>query len=234
MFDFEKVSSSYECYFCVTRHDGRKSSYRKVEHFEAQRVGDEFWFTFFAPTDEVLEGEPTDTTAKADLQFDKILCPYTLIVDANGKFMGIKDFDKSKRSHFNFCKLSPDVYELASFYAKPLSSEKILLGVLKRNVIYNLLFWKDNLPQQELEFPTFPTPKMITIFSFEDGVKEDGHVVFKTDSVYEERDHFLKSGDCTINIRRDADGLPGEISLVANVDRINYGMFKREITLRRL
>lgn len=241
MYNFDNISVSYEYSTCVTHHDGHKSSFRKVEHIKARRDNTGFLFTFNGTSEDTIDGKELEDWGAIFQKFASALYPYTLQVTADGKITGVQNFDKLKEKWIAQCNnivayynYNVHVKNAASSYAETLKSERMFLSYLRRNVVFNLLFWNDDQIRHEVELQQFPTPKMITIFSFEGVQKNDRTAIFKTDSVYEERDNFLKGGDCLISICRDVDGLPKEIELTANVERLNYGFFKKEITLKRL
>lgn len=241
MYDFDKITLAYEYCSCVTYQDGHESSFRKVEHIEARRDNSGFLFTFYGSDNETIDGKEPEDWGAIFLKLGSGLYPYTLYVTADGKITGVKDFEEVKQRWMTQCNNIVEYYEYnihvknaACAYMESLESERVFISVLKRNIVYNLLFWNDDLFRHEVELLNFPIIEMMSIFSFEGGKKEDSTSIFKTDSVYDEGKNLLKSGNCTINIHRSADGLPSDISLSANLECLHYGYFKKEITLKRL
>lgn len=241
MYNFENISALYEFCTCVTSPDGCESTFRKVEHIEAKREKSGYTFSFEGCSQEVVDGkEPEDWNA-ITLDFSKAFYPYSLEVAENGKLIGVKDYQKiiehwNRRRDELYEKYDYNIHVMdhSHIFMQVLESERMFLSVLKRNIFYRLLFWQDNLPSQEIEIRDFPSPRMITIFSFEGGVKGKNCLCYKTDKVFDEGSCRNQAGDCTIKVHRDADGLPKEITVIANVVKKYTGSFSKKITLKRL
>ena len=88
--------------------------------------------------------------------------------------------------------------------------------------------------EQEVEIMNFPNKSALSIFCFQGWKKEEDSISYETDTVYDEGKFDLLSGNCAVRIRRDADGLPGEVTLLAKVEKRYRGYYIKEIKLRRL
>lgn len=241
MYNFEEISASYEFCTCITFADGHKSSFRKVEHIEAIRDKFGFKFTFEGSEDETFDGKEPDDWGAIFLELGKKLYPYTLQVGENGELIGVQDFDELKERwltsrdellenyEHNF-----EVKKVAFSYAYSLNSERMFLSLLRRNLFFHLLFWQDNLPSQEIEIKDFPDMSSLSVFLFQRGIEENGYLCYNADTVYEKDAYNLVGGNCTMKIRRGADGLPDDVSLVAKVEKRYRGYYTEEITLRRM
>ncbi len=241
MYNFDDISASYEFCTCITFPDGQKNSFSKVEHIEAKVVKTGFLFTFEGSGDESFDGTEPDDWSSIFLSFGKALYPYTLQVSENGKLIGIKDFEKLKarwtatqeeildKYDYNY-----EIKKIAYSYAYTLKSEKMFLSMLRRNMFFHLFFWQDNLPNQEIEIKDFPINSLISIFCIQNKKIDNDVLCYETDTVYDEGTFDLLSGECKVNIRRDLDGLPSEITVFAKVEKRYRGYYTKEITLRRL
>lgn len=241
MYNIEDITTSYELCTCVTFEDGQKTSFRKVEHIAAKKVKTGFAFTFLGCEEEIMDGGELDDWGKIFMALGKALYPYTLLTNENGKLVGVKDFEKLKEGwiasrdaiiesyDYNY-----EVKKVAYSYSQTLATEKIFLGLLRRNMFFRLLFWQDDLTSQEVEIMNFPNKSALSIFCFQGWKKEEDGISYETDTVYDEGKFDLLSGNCAVRIRRDADGLPGEVTLLAKVEKRYRGYYIKEIKLRRL
>lgn len=243
MYRFDNfISLSYEFCTCVTHEDGCKTTFRKVEHIDARKDNSGFLFTFNGSSDETIDGKELEDWSEIFLKFGKALYPYTLKVSEDGKLLAVQNFEELRNSWMKKRSALVEYYEYNSHvkdvsysYMQSLNSEKTFLSILRRNAFFHLLFWQDNKLSQEVELQDFPTPNKLSIYCFHGyGTKVGNSLLYITDNVYDEGNRLLLGGDCTITIRRDVDGLPVEVSLTANVERQNYGYFKKELKLRRL
>lgn len=243
MYNFnKKISLSYEFSVCVTHEDGHKTTYCKVEHIDAQKDNTGFLFTLNGSSEETINGKEPEDWGEIYLKFEKAKYPYSLQTTAEGKLIAVKNFDEFKERWMEqrsklveYYEYNQYVKEVSYNYMYTLTSERMFISILNRNSFFNFLFWQDSLLNHEVEIQDFPTPEMLSIFCFHGkGIKDGDTLIYKTDKVYDEGNGYLLGGNCTIIIRRDADGLPEEVTLSANVERDNYGFFNKEMKLKRL
>lgn len=230
----------YEFNSCVTFANGHKSSFRKVEHIQVVKSDDGYSFTMLGPSDATIDGNEPEEWNAIILQFGKALYPYNLLVSENGEMIGVQDFEKIKDHWFEQRRGIIDYYnsylvekESNRFYLA-FNSEEKFFNIIKNNMFPRLLFWQDNLKNQEVEIRDFPAAKRLAIFTFGEGKKNNGEICHETYNVRDEGSGRLLSGECTLRIRRDADGLPGNVFLKVQVEELNTGYFFKEMTLKRL
>lgn len=240
MYNFENTNVLYEFSSCVTFVDGHKSTFRKVESIQAQREKEGYLFTFLGTSDELIDGKEPEDWNPIILQFGRALCPYGLQVTEQGELTGVHDFETVKKHWFDQRREIIDYYnnyyieKESNQYALALDSEEKFFSIIKKNMFPRLLFWQEGLASQEVEIRDFPSPARLAIFTFQKGKVEAGSLFYETSQVRDEGSGRLLSGKCTLRIRREADGLPGEISLWARVEEQDTGYFIKDITIRRL
>ena len=241
MYDFERIEASYEFSSCVTYTDCHKSTFRKIEHVKVGCTDDARIFTMQGSSEETIDGKEPEGWGEIILRFGKALYPITLNVNERGKVIGIKDFEKTKEhwmtrrreiveSYENNFLIKKESYR----YALALKTEEKFIDILNKNMFYRLLLWQDGISGQRIEIRDFPATGRLAIFTFQGGRREGDFVCYETSQVQDEGSGRLLSGSSTLRIRRDADGMPGEISLWSKVEEQDTGYFIKEITLRRL
>lgn len=241
MYNFENISALYEFSTCVTFPDGCESTFRKVEHIEAKKVKSGFSFTFTGCGDETFDGKEPEAMDATCLELGKALYPYTLLVNEDGKLIGVRDFEKLKESWIarrdaiiekNNCNV--EVKKTANSYSQYLKTERMFLSVWRRSLFFRLLFWQDDQKNKEVEIGDFPYANNLSIFILPEGTEKDSSLCYQTDRVYDDGLSDLLSGKCTMDFSRDSDGLPSLVSLSAMVEKKSRGSFTKEITVRRL
>lgn len=240
MFDIEQLNTSFDFTATVIFANGHQSVFHKEEHICAKRVKDYYDFTFQGSSNESINNKAPEEWDDIVLQFGKALYPLSLKVSEQGELTGVRDFEKVKDHWFAKRQEIIDYYNSyliekeSNRYALALMSEEKFSNIIKKNMFYRLLFWQDELSSQEIEIRDFPARARLAIFSFQGGRREREYLCYDTSHVHDEGSGRLLSGRCTLRIRRDADGLPGEISLKARVEEQDTGYFIKEITIRRL
>ncbi|MBO4531341.1 MAG: hypothetical protein IK017_11885 [Paludibacteraceae bacterium] len=241
MYNFSFIESVYEFNTCITFANGQKSSFRKLEHIQAEEGKDGYAFTMKGSSNETLDDkEPEDWDAIV-LEFGKALYPIGLRVSGQGEFVGLRDFEgikehwKARRQEIIDYYNSYLIEKESNRYALALKTEDKFYHILKENMFYRLFLWQESLQNQKVEIRDFPTRARLAIFSFhEKKYDKTGGIIYDTYDVTDEGSGQLLSGHAKLHLRRDKDGLPGEISLWARVEEKDAGFFTKEITIKRI
>lgn len=241
MYNFSFIESVYEFNTCITFANGQKSSFRKLEHIQAEEGKDGYAFTMKGSSNETLDDkEPEDWDAIV-LEFGKALYPIGLRVSGQGEFVGLRDFEgikehwKARRQEIIDYYNSYLIEKESNRYALALKTEDKFYHILKENMFYRLFLWQESLQNQKVEIRDFPTRARLAIFTFQGkSYDEKGGVCYDTYQVNDEGSGRLLGGHAKLQLYRDKDGLPNEIKLWARVEETDTGYFTKEITIKRI
>ena len=241
MYDFDSIDATYEFDSTVTFANGKKTTFRKVEHVTAKKVDESYVFTMQGSSEEIIDGDEPDGWDVVVLRFGKALYPYSLKVERDGGLSGVLDFEKVKAHWFDQRQQIIDYYndyyieKESNRYALALKSEEKFFQTLKDNLFYSLFFWSENQPDHQVVIRDFPSRTRLAIFTFKDKRYDDkGDLSYETGLVKDEGSGRLLSGQASLQFIRGKEGLPKEIRLKARVEEADTGYFTKEITIKRL
>lgn len=240
MYTFNHIEADYAFSGKVTFADGHVSLFTKKDHVEVTKRKDVYICAMHGSSDEKLNGNDPDEFDAVILEFGKALYPMSLRVSEEGELLGVDDFDGLKEHWLAKRKEIIDYYNSyvvekeSNRYALALDSEEKFFNIIKKNMLYRLLFWQDELPNQEVEIRDFPARARLAIFTFPSGKFGGKGVGYDTYSLHDEGSGRLLGGHATLSVTRGADGLPDEIVLKARVEEQDTGYFSKEVTLKRL
>ncbi len=240
MFTFNHIEADYSFSAKVTFADGHVTLFSKKDHVEVNKRKDVYLFTMHGSSDEKLNGKDPDEFDAVVLELGKALYPIDLRVSEEGEFLGVDDFEALKNQWEANRKKIIDFYNSylvekeSNRYALAFDSEEKFFNILKKNMLYRLLFWLDKSPNQEVEIRDFPARARLAIFTFPGGIFDGKGWSYDTYSLRDEGSGRLLSGHAKLTVMRGADGLPDEIVLKARVEEQDTGYFSKEVTLKRL
>lgn len=239
-YQFNHIETAYDFSSVVTFANGQRSAFHKVEHVEARMDGNDYSFLMKGSSDETLNGVVPEEFDAIILEFGKALYPIDLRISDQGEFIAVNDFEGLKEHWLARRKEIVDYYNSyliekeSNKYALALKTEEKFFNTLKENMLYKLLFWREEEPVASLGVRDFPSRARISTFVFQGRKVVDGFSRYDTYDFRDEGSGRLLGGHATLRIGRDDDGLPSEIGFQAKVEEQDTGYFTKEITIKRI